>query len=199
MQKKPLDKRNDQDQSYAESVANQLRQSNPPKPRPVCPEGMSKEDWYASMQSPSTKALMQKHSDPDYVADLSRPLPDNVLANPNAKTLDEMVNLRKRDPDQEAHIEAIRRRPKNSVGQSILSATTKQAKERAIDHFLHSPPADITKEDENRITKLNQLDAVPAQTQEVWKPMTLWQAVKHWLKGGKVRKSDRQGSWRDIE
>jgi hypothetical protein len=205
MKKTDLKHRTEQHQSYAEHVAALQRESRPVRPKPVQPEGMSREEWIESMQPKSTQALIAKHKDPSYVADNSRPLPDAAIANPNAKSLDELVAVRQLDPIQVSHVEATRRRPKNSIGQSPKSATTKEKRESAIHHFEVSGHAIIKPEDVDRVIKKLEPIVNVAQSEpvEVWKPLTFWQAVKHWLQGGKVKRSEEQpnqwGAWRNNE
>ncbi len=177
-------------------MSDAIRATTPLRKRLAVPEGMTSEEFILSLQSPSTREIIEKQKDPNYKRDWSAPLPDNWLANKDAKNRDEMTGNRKElgllDIDQVNHVEAIRRRSKNTLGQSEKSSSSEESKARARHHFLVHPPADITKEQESQITELSPSSkGIPQTTIEIWKPLTPWQAFKHWLKGNKVRR-DRE-------
>lgn len=202
---KELKERNQSDKEYAESMAQAIQRAGTAKPKPVKPEGMSKEEWYASMQSPSTQAILLR--DPSKDEEHFNRLLDVDRAQVEKSGEEVVINAEKRIADygmaQINHLEAVRRRAKNSLGQSKQSATDKETKDSAVHHFLVSPPAKLTKEEEKQVTQLSQPQAVVAQpqlTKEVWVEMTWYQALVHWLKGNKIEKRDEHlSSWRDYE
>ena len=127
---------------YVQRMAEEQRKLSPPKPRPVKPEGMSDEDFIFSLQQPSTQAIITKQKDPNYKGrDWTAPLPDNWLANPDATTVEEHVGERNVTAEEFSHIESVRRRPKNQLGQSDWE-TPKETKDRAVDHFRSHPSID---------------------------------------------------------
>lgn len=162
------------------------------KPKSIKPDGITNEDWIFSMQEKSTKEILTKQKDPSYKRDWSAPLPDNVLANPNASSKEELIGERDLTIQEISHVESIRRRPKNSLGQSEKSAFDQEKRDHAIDHFRSSPNLKtLSKEDMARLTELKFappeaiIETIP---QYEWKKLTTWQAIKHWFKGGKVRR-----------
>lgn len=176
---------------YVKRMAAEQLKTQPRRPKPVKPEGMSQEEWIFSMQPKSTQEIMIKQKDPDYKRDWSAPLPDNVLANPNAKTKEELIGERRLSLEEISHVEAIRRRSKNSLGQSEASSTSKETRERAAHHFNVTPPALLTDEEIHALTDLAALpDSVPATfPPQEWKKLTPLQAIWHWLKGGEIKRS----------
>lgn len=183
---------------YVKRVADEQRKANPEiynRPKPIKPEGMSQEDWIMSMQAPSTKDLLEKHKDPNYKRDWTAPLPDNVLANPEAKTKDELIGKRDLGIDEISHFEAVRRRPKNSLGQSELSSTSKESRERAAHNFLVSPPALLTEDEIQGVTNLTKpVEAIPATAPaSEWRDISVWRAIYHFCTGNKVRRVKKDG------
>lgn len=187
----------ERDPSYARYVAEmaERQRQNPSLRRMLAvPDGMSKEDFIFSLQPKSTQEIMLKQKDPDYKRDWSEPLPDNVIANPNARTTDELVGARNVPIDQLLNYELMRRRPKNSEGQSELSGAAEETKKRAAHHFQVTPPAP-NPTDAQRITQLTSLKPYSPPGEE-WKTLTTWQAFKHWLLGGKVeQRKDSHIGW----
>lgn len=100
-------------------------------------------------QSASTQALLERQANtpPELDFDwISRPLPtkEQAMAVPHAKTTDELVGKRDFDPTQVAVVEDIRRKGRNTLGQSFASSVTKESKERAVHAFTYSPPSALT-------------------------------------------------------
>jgi hypothetical protein len=150
---------------YVKDMAEAQRKIRPPKPKPVKPEGMSDEEFIYSLQCKSTQEIIEKQKDPNYKRDWSAPLPDNWLANPDAKDHDELVGSRINELDQQqvSHVEAIRRRSKNTLGQSQESAFSQERRDAAVHAFMVSPPALLSKEEMDQITTLTpKPKAIPA-------------------------------------
>lgn len=193
---KPLLKSN----GYSDSVIQEaeiLKKTNPSvynRSKVEKPNGVSREDWILSMQSKSTQEIINKQKDPNYSGrNWIEKLPENVIANPNALTKEELVNERDLNLEEISHVESIRRRPKNSIGQSDLSSISKESKNRAIDHFRSHPSlleSDLTDSQLSSIKRLNNLldGAIATSPQYEWRKMSFWKAIKHWLKGGKIRR-----------
>lgn len=176
---------------YVKRMADAQRALDPErynKPKPVKPDGMTKDEWIFSMQEKSTQEIITKQKDPDYKRDWSAPMADPTVRREDG-SID--INERKVSIDEASHIESIRRRSKNTLGQSELSGTSKEDKSRAGHHFLVSPPANLTAAEMELVTPLKPLaEGVPASLpeKETWKKLTTWQALMHWAKGGRVRR-----------
>lgn len=100
----------------------------------------------STIQEPSTQRTLER----DPLDDLrwqSRDLPTNWKARPNAKTLAEAVNKRALDPQEISHVEATRRRPKNSQGMGQASAATEIGRECAISAFVYTPGIKVNEEE----------------------------------------------------
>lgn len=193
---KPLLKSNGYS-DYVIQMAEVLKKTNPSvynRSKVEKPNGVSREDWILSMQSKSTQEIINKQKDPNYSGrNWIEKLPENVIANPNALTKEELVNERDLNLEEISHVESIRRRPKNSIGQSDLSSISKESKNRAIDHFRSHPSlleSDLTDSQLSSIKKLNDHlnGAIVTSPQYEWRKMSFWKAIKHWLKGGKIRR-----------
>lgn len=189
---------NPQYADYVKRVAEAQLKQVPRKPKPVKPEGMSEEDFIFSLQPKSTQAALIKHKDPDYKRDWDAPI-EGWQTNPDLDpkdyaTFDDylaaITNQRDLPLDQVNHIEAIRRRSKNTLGQSEESSVSEESKDRAKHHFLVSPPALLSKEEMDNVTNLTKpVPGVPASLPEIeWKTLSTWEAFKHWITGGKVKR-----------
>jgi hypothetical protein len=100
-------------------------------------------------QAPSTRAILARPKEDDEKHFL-RPLVDCQIRDKDGN-ID--VGERPVTIEEVSHIEAIRRRPKNSTGQSEKSATGKENQEAAIHTYLCSPPAVLSEEELKRVTK----------------------------------------------
>ncbi len=177
--------RTPQAQAEMDSVIAELRAKYPPKPRPIKPEGMSEADFVLSLQAQSTAAVL-KMNEEELAAHKARPMVDNWKAVPDAKTTEEAVGQRYLDPREISHVEATRRRAKNSTGQSELSATNPEKRESAIQGFIFSPPARVTP-DEVKAKAVNLVEYKSEPLTETWVELTWWQALIHRIKGNKIR------------
>jgi len=178
---------------YVHRIAEAKKLANPDvynRPKPVKPEGMSQDDWILSMQAASTKEIIAKQKDPDYKRDWTAPLPDNVLANPNAKTKEELVGERPYDLSAWSHFESIRSWPRNSLGQSEKKSVSDSSIESAKHHFMVSPPALLT---EDEIEGVKDLIAPPkgrpatAPPPQEWREVGVWEALINFCKRKPVR------------
>lgn len=93
-----------------------------------------------------------------------------------------------RSMDQILHFEAIRRRPKNTIGQSENKGYSEERKQLAISAFTCSPPAKLTPTEIERVTRIEPIKEI--KKLEVWKPMTFWHAMWHRLKGNKIKQEE---------
>lgn len=174
-----------QDQIALDELVKELKAKNPPKPKPIKPEGMREEDFILSLQTSSAQRVLKMNSQ-ELSEYQSRTLPTDWLANKDAKTNDESVGARRLDPIEVSHVESTRRRAKNSAGQSIQSSVTDEKKETANQAFRYSPSAEVTsKEVEERAVNLTKIESQPLK--ETWVDLTWWQALIHWAKGNKVK------------
>lgn len=161
---------------YMDNVVEQLKK-NPPMKRHI-------------PQFASTLANLELQKDPDYKRDWTAPLPDNVLARPDAIGVDELVGRRTFDPMEIAIVEDIRRKARNTLGQSELSSTSEESRERAVHHFMVSPPAELTEEEKERVVGLVEILSAPPPN-EVWIELPWYKAIWHKLKGNQIR-SDKK-------
>lgn len=138
-------------------------------------------------QQASTQATLNRDPslDYDHINRLVGPMPDGWMAVPNAKTDDERVGMRSLNPIEISHAEAIRRRPKNSLGQSEKRGVSEVKIDRATQAFVYTPPAKVTKKEvEDRAVNLVQYKSQPIK--EVWVEMNWYQALIHKLRGNKI-------------
>ena len=172
-----------------DALVTELRRRNPPKPRPIKPDGMSEADFILSLQAPSTQRTM-KMNDKELEEYRNRPLPANWLANPDAKTNDESVGMRPITA-QELTLEEQRRRTiKNTLGQSENSSVSELGRERGIQGFLYTPPAQVTtKEVETKAVNLVEYKSEPLK--EEWIELPWWKAILHKLKGNKIKVTNK--------
>lgn len=172
-------------QQEFDKLVEEFRRINPPKPKPIKPQEMSDEEFILAMQGPTTKATLMRSKE-EQAKWLDRPLPTNWKAVPNAKTDEERVGARTLRPDEVSHIESIRRRPKNSLGQSTQSSVSDLQRERGVAALLYTPPArPSAKEIENRAVNLVQYKSEPLK--EVWIEMPWYKALFHWARGNKIK------------
>lgn len=176
---------------YVGRVAEAQRKANPAPIRPVKPENMTVSEWILSMQEPSTKEIIRKQEDPNYQRDWSEPLPDNVLANPEAKTKEELIGARSITNEEYDIYEGHRRKSKNTLGQSKLSAFSKEARERGAHSFLVSQPVELSKEEIEALTDLTDpVEGIPASVpQTEWRKIPWYKAMWHWIRGGEVKRT----------
>lgn len=175
--------------AYVQDMAKSLRAAHPNaynRPKPTKPDGMTTEQWIMSMQAQSTQVLLEKHKDPDYKRDWSAPLPDNVLANPKADSLDELTNKRDLSLDEIKNYHFPGKY--NTLGQSSKSAF-EDTKDKAKHAFMVTPPALLSETEMKSVAVLTPpVEGVPTtMPAEEWKPMSTWEAIKHKIKGNKVK------------
>lgn len=176
-----------EEQLYLDSVVEHLK-----KTRTIIPP--------STVQAASTRATLNRDvkDDDRHIARLVGPMPDGWKAIPNAKTLDEAVGARHIDPIEQSHFQAIRRRPKNSFGQSEKSGVSPSRREAGIQAFRYTPPAKVTqKEVESRAVNLVQYKSEPMT--EEWVQIPWYKALIHWIKGNKVKQeiTDTKRTWSD--
>ncbi len=193
---RPADK-----QAEMDSIVAEMKLRYPPKPRPIKPDGMSDEDFILSLQTPTTRMVMQMT--PEQLEERrNRPMPtmEQAAANkeafeaykkdPSPENWKKMVGARDLTPDEISHFEAVRRRSKNTLGQSEKSSVSEESRERGIDAMIFTPPAKVTKQEvEARAVNLTRIESKPMT--EVWVEMNWYQAMIHWLKGNKVRRDNK--------
>lgn len=141
-----------------------------------------------------------KSEDAAWQARLTGPLPEGWQAVPKAKTIDEAVGmgLRKLDPEEISHVESVRRRPKNSTGQSMKDGISPLKRDRAVAAITCSPPARVTPQEvQQRAVNLVEYKSEPLK--EEWVDIKWYQAIIHWIKGNKVKQQEKPitPNWRD--
>lgn len=135
-------------------------------------------------QSPSTQATLDRdpsldkfHSKRGY--DLEKIIVDHTIE-------------REIPPDQFIAYESMRRGIKNSLGCSYKSATTLEKKHRAVEAFVHTPPAPLTEEQKENLTKLEAIKELESLPVEEPKKQSLLDRINTWLYG---KESNDQKSW----
>lgn len=165
--KKELKERNPKDQQYAERVASELKALNVPK-RPV-----------TTVQSASTQRILSMTRE-EHAEHNNRPLPtrDQWQAKPTKPlkenaTQDEyyawLTGQRDLPLDQVFVAEDIRRKPKNSIGQSLKSSASDERKELARQAYVCTPPTEILDSQKEHVTEMNpitELKEIPRETKQ---------------------------------
>jgi len=77
---------------------------------------------------------------------------------------------------------------RNTLGESKKSATTITGRDRAIQGFIYSPPAKVTKKEvDERAVNLTAFKTSPLT--EVWVEIPWYKALFHWIKGNSIKQS----------
>lgn len=190
--------RSPQAQAEMDTLVRELRLRYPPKPRPVKPDGMSDADFILSLQAQSTMHVL-KMTDEEAAAHRNRPMisMEDAVANkdayeafkkdPTDENRAKVVSKRALDPDEISHVESIRRRPKNSLGQSEESSVSEEKRHAGIEAFIFTPPAKVTKEEiKAKAVGLVEYKSEPLQTE--WVEVPWYKAAASWLRGRAVRR-----------
>ena len=125
-----------------------------------------REEFIFSLQPESTQKAMvaQKTRKPSEDNDrLLRPI-ENALANPEAKSLDELTAKRTLGIEETLLVEDLRRKGRNTLGQSVDGSVSEEKRTAGIEAFTYSKPAVLSDADIKRIKKLNELEAWIAAT-----------------------------------
>jgi len=131
-------------------------------------------------QQPSTLAIMARDHKDDEKHWL-RHLPEGVQIRDKDGNID--IGERPVTIEEASHIESIRRRPKNSTGQSEKSSASDEKKEIAADAFMYSPGIefkDLTAEERQRITQIAPYSELPPSPVQETPKVT---DKKFWLYG----------------
>ena len=172
---------------YHQEQAKRMRADPSYKKREIDPALLVKCPYTGKMidpQTPSTMQMLQAQKE-GKVRDWTAPLPDNVLANPNAKNKDELVGMQPRDTNQVLIAEMIRKAEKNTGGESKESATTPGRREKAVHSYIVSPPVKESEIDWDRVKGLVEIVSQPIV--EEWKELPWYRAFWHWMTGNKVK------------
>lgn len=137
-------------------------------------------EFHLSLQPQSTKDALarQKTRDPREDFDwILRDMPD-CLANPEATTVEEMVGERSLGIQEFIVCKGMQRAEKNTIGASTKSSVDEEKRERGINAFTYSQPAEITKDDIKRITNLTEIKSEPPAIEKP-KKKSLWDKLFH--------------------
>lgn len=129
---------------------------------------IEKEAFNLSLQTESTRRAIeaQKIRKPeDDFEFILREMPP-CIANPDAKDKDELTGKRELGIEEFQVVDRLRKSSKNTLGESQESATTKEGKERAIIGFTYSKPAELTKEEIKKVTKLEEIKSTPLEPEK---------------------------------
>jgi len=185
-----------------------------PRPTPLVPKefkgkaikdltAAEREEFIFSMQAKSTQEAMlrQKTRKPeDDLEFLLRPIPESYLAKPDAKTKAELTGERSLSADAVQAFQSWRNnRSKNTRGESKAASVDVDKRERAIEAFTYSKPAEPSIADLKRLKKADPLEGAiaPEEGSEAKeKPPSgmverfrLWFNLKFgdWIYGGKFK------------
>lgn len=153
------------DKAYAKMMEASLREIQPKRP-------------ISTEQAASTKAIQDRDPrlDSKRVAQLNDPVFWGELSS-RAKTLHPSLVERIISPEEYSLIDGMRKKSKNTIGQSDKSVFTPEVKERARQAFTCTPPAALTKQEELKLTELTPIKEytgpIPAQQKE-----SLWEKFK---------------------
>lgn len=146
-----------------------------------------REEFIFSMQPASTQAAITaqktRHHSED-IEHLLRPMP-NCVANPDAKTQDELTGMRPLKPD-EIMAHSNTRRERGKIGQSDAGSVNAEKRDKGIHAFTYSQPAELTPEQRKKVTKLEEIVNTPLNPEKVNDSLTYRAAC--WLK-------DKTGVW----
>jgi hypothetical protein len=148
--------RSPEDQAYLEMMVEE-RKKLPKKPP-------------TTVQAASTQAILDCHSQGIFGKSFEGPI------NINAQVKDDkggiFINERPLLVEDIILIEGMRRGAKNELGTSQKSSVTEEKKERAIDAFIYTPPADLTDTEVLKVftemNKITPLTEVPTVNQLSW-------------------------------
>lgn len=149
-----------------------------PRPKPSVPthfngkpiselSSSEKSEFYLSMQPASTQAILRR--DPKDDVKLWERKTLNWKANPEAKSLDESVGKRTLDAQDVILHNSTKQR--NQLGDSKESSVSPDKRNSGIWAFAYSKPADLSKEDTRKITKLTEMKSEkidPPEKQSFW-------------------------------
>lgn len=141
-------------------------------------------------QQPSTMAIMARPKEQD-LEHFLRPLPKAVVEQSaklaaaiekgDEKAIAALVAEREVSREEVSHIESVRRRPKNSQGQSEKSGSGEEAREAATSAYLFTPGVkaeDLSPEEKQRVAKAPVIQAPEPEPEQ---PKSLASRVLHWL------------------
>lgn len=152
----------------------------------------------SNRQAESTQKILAM-TEEELEAYRSRPLPVNEQArtDKNAERINATLFVKNPARTQSMLLaEEERRKSKNTIGESRLSSSSYEAKERARQGFTCTPPASLTEEQKARLTELNLITAYEGP------PLSEPMKKKSWFDifKSKVRQgeNDNHVSWRDL-
>lgn len=155
----------EKNKAYRENLTKEMVDSGhpPPKAIPVFASEEEKQAHIFKMQPKSTQEALEKqkkrHSSED-IDYLLRPMP-SCVANPDAKTQDELTAMRPLKPDEIQAEEKRRRGSKNTRGASDKGSVDPVKRDKGIHAFTYSAPANLTPEQIKKLTKLEQIISTP--------------------------------------
>lgn len=146
MKIKPISKGSPEFKAYSEHMMTELRKLYP-APRPKTTDQCDSTREALNRTEKQSAERRKELTDINFWLDLK----ERSKA-PHSETCE-----RKIDPDQYSHLETVRRRPKNTLGQSEKSASSPERREKAEHAFRYSQPADLTVQQMEKLTELNKI------------------------------------------
>lgn len=169
--------------AYVATVISQLREK-PHQKREVTTVQSASTTELNNLSPESRVVRDRQRSDPAYWADLA----ERAKA-PHPETVKREIT-----PGEFALIGAARMRPKNSIGQSEESASSPERREKARYAYQFSPGTpfeELSEAEKAKVQVLEPLVELKTITKEEWKPLSFWGALKHRLKGHKIKKVEK--------
>lgn len=125
---------------------------------------MEREEFYFSQQDKSTQTAILAQKDRPEGQDIDhllRPIPD-CIANPEAKSLDELTAKRSLDPS-DVILEKGLKQGRGTIGQSEKGSVDSEKRAKGVQAFTYSEPAKLTEEQIKKLTKLNEIVNTPLE------------------------------------
>lgn len=123
-----------------------------------------REEFYFSQQEKSTQLAIvaQKTRYPEQDIDhLLRPMP-SCVANPEAKSLDELTSKRGLSPE-DVILEKGLKQGRGTLGQSEKGSVDSEKRAKGVQAFTYSEPAKLTEEQIKKLTKLKEIVNTPLE------------------------------------
>lgn len=156
---------------YVEHMVENLKRTAPAK-RPV-----------STIQCASTQAILNRPKEKD-AEHWNRPVLKEWMYNPDPKTPEEFdIAVAKRSVTLEevVLVEGMRRSVKNTLGQQEEPSLSKELKEKAINAFYHSPPAELNQLEKARVTQMTGYTPLPYMEETKPKKRFKWFHVEHYV------------------
>lgn len=173
---KELDSRSPFDREYAEFMAESLRTNKPTTVRKLT------EAEIIAMQPASTRKTLER--DPTLDEAHYNRVVLNAMAIPGAdlstpQDLDMAVAKRELGIEEALLVQDIRQKARNTLGRSELSSVTPELRIKGIEAYIYSRPAELTKEELKKVTKLEEIKSTPLE--QIKPKPSFWNKLKRFI------------------